>query len=348
MKEKITTYSLLSLGILSGGILIYISVKFLLPVISPFFIAWIMALATRTPARNLSRRTRVPERILRLFLSLFLTLFFFSAIAIVIWQATAVLWNFLSNAGESGALYDFLDLLTNPALPFFGEVIPAELLEKITDAVSTVLTSALSSLGGWVTSLVAAVPRVMLFLLVTVISLIYFSFDLEKINGFVKSILPPRLGALLTRVREGIFDVGRRYIRSYFVISLITYGVIFPGFLILGVEKAALWALFVTALDVLPVIGVGTALIPWGVIEIALGNHFLGIGLMVLFVVNATVRQFAEPKIVGKSLNIHPILTLLFIYVGYGIFGITGLFVMPIIVATLGALLKKDHTSEVA
>ena len=113
-------------------------------------------------------------------------------------------------------------------------------------------------------------------------------------------------------------------------------------------EKAALWALFVTALDILPVIGVGTALIPWGVIEIALGNHFLGIGLIVLFVVNATVRQFAEPRIVGKSLNIHPILTLFFIYVGYGIFGVTGLIVIPIIVATLGALLKKDHTSEVA
>lgn len=348
MKEKILSFSLLSLGILSGGILLFVAVKFLLPVTAPFLIAWVMALATRTPARKLSERIRVPERVLRLMMSLFLTLFVFSAIAVVVWQGTAALWSFLSDVGEGNALYDILNLLSGPGLPFLGDVIPPELLARISDAVGSVLTSMLSRLGAWVTSLVGAVPGVLLFILVTVIALIYFAFDLERINGFVKAILPPRGRELLTRLRRGLFDVGRRYIRSYFLITLITYSIVLVGFFILGVKKPLLTAIFVSLLDILPVIGVGTVLIPWGVIQIALGNHFLGIGLLVLFVVNATVRQLAEPKIVGKSLNMHPILTLLLIYVGYGLFGIMGLFALPVIAVILAAILKKDHPPEVA
>ncbi len=348
MKEKIISYSLLSLGILSGAVLLFFSVKYVLPVTAPFFIAWIMALATRTPARRLSERTRVPQRVLRLMMSLFLTLFVFSAIAVILWQATAALWNFLSSAGEDGALYDFLTALTSPGLPIFGDGIPEELAERISEAVSAMLTTALSRLAEGITSLVGALPGVLLFLLVTVISLVYFAFDLERINAFVKSILPPRAREGITRLREGIFNVGKRYVRSYFVLTLITYGLLLAGFLVLRVRKAALVALFVSALDILPVIGVGTVLIPWGIIQIAIGNHFLGIGLLVLFVINATVRQLAEPKIVGKSLNMHPILTLLLIYVGYGLFGIMGLFALPIIAVVLGLLLKKDHSTEVA
>lgn len=348
MKEKILSYSLLSFGILSGVVLLFVSVKYVLPVTAPFFIAWIMALATRSSAERLARKIHVPEKVLRLMMSLFLTLFVFAAVALIVWQATAALWNFLSNAEEGGALYDFLNLLTNPGIPFFGDVIPEELAQKISDAVGTVLTSALSSLGSWVTSLVGAVPGVLLFILVTVIALVYFALDLERINGFVKSILPPRGREWLSRFRQGLFEVGRRYVRSYFAVTLITYGILLAGFLILGVKKPAITALFVAALDILPVIGVGTVLIPWGVVQIALGNHFLGIGLLVLFVVNATVRQLAEPKIVGKSLNMHPILTLLLIYVGYGLFGIMGLFTLPIIAVVFSVILKKDHSTEVA
>ena len=348
MKEKITTYSLLTVGTLAAGVLLFLLVKYILPVISPFLIAWVMALATRTPAKALSKRIRVPERVIRIMMSLFLTLFVFGAIALIIWQATAALWDFLNSAGEGSALYGFLELLSSQRLPFLGESIPSELAERISEALSAMLTALLTRLGEGITSVVGALPGVMLYLLVTVISLVYFAFDLERINGFVKSLLPKKAGDALTRLRLGIFEVGRRFVRSYFVLFLITYGILLLGFFALRVSRPMLLALFVAILDVLPVIGVGTVLIPWGVIETALGNHLLGIGLMVLFVINAAVRQFAEPKIVGKSLNMHPVLTLLLIYVGYALFGIMGLLALPIIAVIVGVILKKDHTAEVA
>ena len=347
MKENLKTYSILSLGILSGGVLLFVSVKYLLPVLSPFLIAWVMALATRNPAAHLSKKIRVSEKVLRLMMSIFLTLFIFGALALIVWRATTAIWNFLGSVGDGGVIYDILTALTKPTLPVLGDKIPIELRQRISEAFSRLLDTAFSRLAGVVTSLVGALPGALLFLLVTVIALVYFAFDLERINAFVKSILPDKIKLRLSKFRADLFSSAKKYLRSYALLTLITYIALLLGFLILRVKNAATLALFVSLLDILPIIGVGTVLLPWGVAEIILGNHALGIGLLVLFVINATVRQFAEPKILGKSLNLHPVLMLLIIYVGYALFGVVGLIVLPVIAMGLGGLLKKDHTAEI-
>ena len=89
-------------------------------------------------------------------------------------------------------------------------------------------------------------------------------------------------------------------------------------------------------------------IIPWSVIEISFGNKGLGIGLLVLFVVNAIIRQLAEPKIVGKNLSLHPIATLIMLYVGYSLFGIVGLIILPVAAVSIGLALKGDNSSKIA
>ena len=82
--------------------------------------------------------------------------------------------------------------------------------------------------------------------------------------------------------------------------------------------------------------------IPWAIIELILGNTGRGIGLIVLFVINELIRQFSEPKILGKSLNIHPIITLILIYASIALFGLKGLILIPILVALIGATDLKN------
>ena len=91
----------------------------------------------------------------------------------------------------------------------------------------------------------------------------------------------------------------------------------------------------------------GTVLVPWAVIEISVGGRLLGIGLLVLFVVNTLIRQLIEPRIVGKNLDIHPILTLIMLYVGYSLFGVIGLILLPVIAVSISAALRKDDATEV-
>jgi predicted PurR-regulated permease PerM len=119
------------------------------------------------------------------------------------------------------------------------------------------------------------------------------------------------------------------------------------GFLIIGVKYSVLFAFIVALLDALPLIGVGTVLVPWSIYNIIFGEVRLGVGLAVLFIIHAVLREFIEPKIVGKNLGIHPIVSLLLLYAGYFIFGFLGLLLIPLISVIINILINKDDTPEV-
>lgn len=348
MKDKISRYALYSVGILSGAIILLAAVKYVVPVLSPFIIAWLIATVTDSPARRLAGKIKAPERIIRLFFSLLTVFLAASVVTLIIWQTTSAVWRFLTDFGEGNRLYDLISSLFSRGLPVFGDNFPAELAARIREAIGAILSSALSALASVVTAVARAIPHAFLFLVVTVISLIYFALDYDRISRFVSSLLPERAANTVERLRGGIITVIGKYIRSYSLIMLITYITIFLGLTVLRVEHAAVIALFVAILDILPVIGVGTVLIPWGIFELATGYRFLGIGLIILFVVNAVIRQLAEPKIIGKSLDLHPILTLMMIYVGYSLFGLVGLIFLPVSAVFIGVALKKDNSSEIA
>ena len=340
-KEKLSYYSLLSVGAVAAGFILIIGVKYILPVILPFLLAWLIAMATGPAAEKLSRKTKLPCRVYRLMLSLFLTLAVFAAVTVALWQLTLALWRFLSDIGEGNKLYDFLEMLASPSPPIFSDVFSEELANKITAAVSSMLSSVLAWLGEAVTTAASALPNAFFFLIVTVISLVYFSLDLERINNLCRAILPKKLTQTMARMRDAVIFVIKKYISSYLIIMLITYLTMLLGFLALGVNHAALIALIVAALDILPVIGVGTVIVPWSIIEIISGSKFVGIGLLVLFVINTVIRQLAEPKIVGKSLDLHPIVTLILLYVGYRLLGFFGLILFPVAAVSIGVALGK-------
>ena len=186
-----------------------------------------------------------------------------------------------------------------------------------------------------------------MFLLVTLIALVYFCLDLEKINSSVKALLPERVAKALSAFRSSTFSVLGKYVASYLIILLITFTVMITGLLIIGVKKAPLIALIIALFDILPIIGVGTVLLPWSIFEFASGSVARGVGLLLLFLVNTVVRQFSEPRIVGKSVDLHPILTLVLIYSGYALFGVVGIALVPVFSVIVGLLFKNKSTAKV-
>ena len=233
--------------------------------------------------------------------------------------------------GEGGAI--------GGALGALGDVIGS--------ALYSLLSSLLESVGSLVSAFISGVPRAMLFLLITVIASIYFSLDLENIASFLRRILPERLIRILRGVKRSFFSVGVRYIRSYSLLLLMTFVVLLTGLLILRAPYALIVAIIVSFLDLLPVIGVGTALIPWSIYSFFVGNTSLGAGLLILYVIHTVIRQLAEPKILGKSLGVHPIITLIFLYAGYTLFGFVGVLLVPLLTVLFDIAFDKKNTAEV-
>ena len=281
-------------------------------------------------------------------MSVFLTLTVAGAIGLVLWSIVDAVWKFLSDLGAGNRLYDLLTAVFTAEIPILKDKIPDALADGIKGAIKGALTEIFSAMASGATLVAGALPNAFFVLVVTIISLVYFSLDYDRVSGFIKRILPERMVKRVAELKRGILNVIKKYIISYSLILFMTFLIMLFGFLILRVDHALLLAMIVAFLDILPIIGVGTVLIPWAIIELAFGNAGLAIGLLALFVVNSIIRQLAEPKIIGKNLDLHPIATLILLYVGYSLFGIMGLIILPVVAVSIGVALKGNDSTEIA
>jgi len=347
-KEKIEYFAHLTITLIGALLLGYIFVKYLFFIALPFLLSWGVAFSLRSPSRRISEATHIPYKAISLILTL-LVVFGGMALIVgaVIFAATEA-WDFFSELHQSGELYSVLEKIMNPIKGILGEGEGAAELEgKIGEAVREMLSSVLSSLVGIISSFAKSLPRALIFILVSAVSSVYFSLDLDRINRFIKQLLPKRAVEVLIGFKDKFLSMLLKYLRAYLIIALFTFIVMLFGFLILGVRYAVLFAFIVSLLDALPLIGVGTVLVPYSIYEMLFGRLGLGIGLMVLFISHALLRQLIEPKIVGKNLGIHPIVSLVLLYAGYILFGFFGLLLIPLFSVIINVLINKDNTPKV-
>ena len=112
----------------------------------------------------------------------------------------------------------------------------------------------------------------------------------------------------------------------------ITFIELFVGFLILGIDYSFVLAILIAVLDILPVLGTAVVLAPWGIILLLMKNYFLGVGMLILLLIISIVRQIIEPKILGDSFGVHPLVSLITLYIGLKLFGVVGMVLLPMIV----------------
>lgn len=132
-------------------------------------------------------------------------------------------------------------------------------------------------------------------------------------------------------------------IRAYLLIMFITFCELSIGFTIMSIAGIMnnsylyLIALAICIFDILPVAGSGGILIPWAIVSLIMGNTPQAIGLLIIYVVISVIRQYIEPKIVGDSLGVNPLITLAGLYFGLKLFGVLGMFIVPICLMTVKA-----------
>ena len=331
--------------ILGCLILAYLTVKYVLTVVLPFLIAWAIAFVMRPPSAFISSRLNIRLKIIRPVLTVLTTAALISIIGIGVWRISIEVWQIITEFGEGDDFRSFIDSfiatggLFDRLFGSFGA--------SVTDVIYNVTASLLGGVWNVLSSLVASVPRVLLFVVITLIATIYFAIDLENINSAVIKLLPKSWGTALKDFKNGFMRAGAKYVRSYFLLFLMTFAIVIVGFMLLRVPYAMIFALAVSFFDLLPVIGVGTFLIPYIIFELVRGNTYLAVGLLILYAVQTVIRQFAEPKILGKNLGVHPLLTLVILYVGYALFGFVGLLLVPLFTVIAEILFAEKNSSDV-
>ena len=217
---------------------------------------------------------------------------------------------------------------------------------SVADVVNMVLPQVISSVGGAVTNfsvtavgkltgLVTALPSVLISALIAVIASFFTAVSYDSMKAFLQRNLPAKFTETAGYAIRSFRNIIRQYGKSYLLVMLITFGELTLGLLIIGVRRAILLAALIAIFDIFPVVGAGAILLPWAVISLIQGKTLQALGLLILYVVILVVRQFLEPKVVGKQVGLPPLVTLACMFVGTSLFGAWGLFGLPIGAAIL-------------
>lgn len=189
-----------------------------------------------------------------------------------------------------------------------------------------------------VSELAASIPGICMNVLLAVIATVFMELDFPGMMAFLQKQVPREWQQTVAGIRAHAAEVMGKCVVSYILILGMTFAELTVGFLLLGIKGAFTIAFLIAALDILPVLGTGTVLLPWSVIAFASGNLKMGIGILTLYLLVTVVRNITEPRLVGRQIGLPPVVMLPCMILGLKFFGIFGLFGVPFGVAFLKSL----------
>ncbi|MCL2775581.1 MAG: sporulation integral membrane protein YtvI [Oscillospiraceae bacterium] len=323
---------------------LFLLFKYVLFWILPFIIAWFIALIIQPAVKFLNLKLKLPRKLATVLfiLILFAALGFIIFIAIdrIIYELNSFANNYsarFSTMTVSDYIDSFFAWLENSLknVPFLND---QSMIENIKETINSQIGSMFSNFGSnivaripsFITSLAVTVPKMLLYTLITIISTFYISFDFRNINKFIAIQIPPKVRNVIFDIKSRFFAAIYKYIKAYSIIFLITYAELTVGFLIIGIKYAFILAALIALADFLPILGTGTFLIPWGIISIVQKDYFTGFALLILYATILIIRNVIEPKIVGTTIGLYPVVTLVAMFVGFNILGLWGMLLFPI------------------
>ena len=198
-----------------------------------------------------------------------------------------------------------------------------------TASMGTGLSDWLSGLGEPVakmtSSLAQNVPLVIIGIIMAILASYSFLAERDYIIRLMRKVLPKQFIRRWNIVFSSMKGAVGGYFKAQFKIMSVVYVILLIGLIILKVDNALLIALIIALLDFLPFFGTGTVMVPWAIIAAFNGEYRLAVGLIITWGVSQLVRQLIQPKLVGDSIGLNPIPTLILLYVGFRAFGAAGL-----------------------
>lgn len=346
-KQKKFIINVLFAGLI--GLLIFLILSYGLKLASPFIFAAIFAYLLRRPAKFLNKITKIPYKLI----AFFMVLLFFCTIGVLIAligiKLFSLLVEFISTlpfhykdqiVPALNTLFDDIEAQiarVDPTLkPFLNDLF-AQFIQLVGELVSGISVK----LVGFLSGIASSMPLFFIKALLMVISTFFMTLDYEILTSFLRRQVSERYQPLVEEIKNYVVGTLFVCIRSYALIMLITFTELYIGFNIINIEKPLTAAVLIAIFDILPVLGTGGIMIPWAIISLLQGNIQLAVSLLIIYLIVTVVRNILEPKIVGSQIGLHPVVTLLSLFVGAQLFGLVGLLAFPISLSLLRHLNSK-------
>ena len=347
----------------------YLFMRFAFWPLFPFIFAFFAAMLLQKPVRLLTNRTPIKKGFASFLLTMFCALFLIGILALAGTKiATEVKGLIESVMSAFDSLPDFI-ITAERWLISLVEKLPTALetpltgwINKLTENLLAAsqqnpsqpsgsllsglnfdLSSLKTPLSG-VISTASKVPSALIAIVITFIATVFMTSDYDRIVTFIKRQLPSRKRETLTKTKNLTITTISKMLKAYCLIICITCTELFIGISalkLLGIYNGGYVftiSLVTAIVDIFPILGSGTILIPWGIVSLLMGKTGLGIGVLVIYVIITVLRQYIEPKLVAGQLGLPPIATLMGMYIGLKLFGVFGMFILPFTITILKVL----------
>lgn len=344
----------------------YLCIKYALGIVWPFVVSLFLAMLLQRPVNALTRKTPLKRGISSVIMVLLIVVLAGSVVGFIVVRIGMELADFFrflimkiedapSFASQimqwfQNAVAFLPDALEQSATASFEGFVNRILgLETELNATQSAAGggfdfSMLSSPLGAVWGTAKQIPLFAAGLLVCIVSCCFMTADYHNLRDSILRQVKPDSQAAVVRAKQVTFSTIGKMGKSYSIIIGITFTEMVIGLCIL--KLCGLYtggyifaiALVTAVVDILPVLGTGTILIPWAVVSFCTGKIGFGIGLLVLYAIIGVIRQIVEPKLVSAQLGLPPYLTLAAMYIGTQLFGFLGLFLLPLLLTLLKVL----------
>lgn len=325
--------------------IVFLLLKYALPVLTPFVVATLVACLLNGPISFLSKKLRVK----RAFVCVPLALLFYLTVGSLLAAAAMQL---LEGTKElAGRLPTFF---TDVATPFLESAakkldrLAAYLLPEKAEGFSVAERSLHGAVEKGLQTILRALQKTVAFgptllvqSIVTIVATVFITLDFDKFRTFIARQIPDDKREVFNEARTFFSGVLLKCVGAYAAIVALTFLELSIGLRALQVPRAATLAALIAFVDILPILGTGAILIPWGIIAIINQNYVLGGGVLLLYVVVTVVRNVVEPRLVGKQIGLHPVVVFAGMLLGLRYLGFLGMFGVPLALAFIKDLNDK-------
>ena len=353
---------ILAVGITVG--LLYVG-KIVAIILIPFLIGFLLAKTSDIIAKPLSKlfdkdakkirpgRRKSTHTKTALVIYVILNIFVFIIIVLtfigLVYQANSLLVT-LADAAKSfkpSELFSthILDRFSESNGGFLTDDMMASIESSIADMGQTLaknIPTFVSSAFTKIWKLIGNLPYGVFVVICVILSGFYFINDAPAVLKFYVRNTPnktfrTRIFTILNELAVMVF----RVLGGYLALFIITAFESLIVFWVAGLHEYAIVLCIITALiDFLPILGISATMIPMIIYQICNGNYVSAGVLLAGFIVMSIIRRFIEPAILGKSLKMHPLITLLAMAAGVYVWGPVGFLLGPVLAIIIIQVIK--------
>lgn len=317
---------------------LFLAVIILLPralvFFAPFVAGWIIALIASPLVRLFEEKVKIKRKAG----SAFVIIVIIALVVLLIYTVVAQLINQV--VGLIGALPEMWAGMESDlenigeSLSRLLEKLPGDTRLKLDDLVEQIEIGVGDFFGKISTPAIAAagnfakqLPSIFIGMIMALLSAYFFVAEREQINEWFRTHMPASVQVRYQTVRHSLVRSVGGYFKAQLKIEVWMYLLLFIGLGLLRINYFALIALGIAFLDLLPFFGTGTVLIPWAIIQILTADYKKAVWLLIIWGGGQLARQLIQPKIVGDSMGVPPLPTLLLLFIGYKVGGVLGMII---------------------